>query len=234
MNLKEFLLMLFDKQIDRYPIIRESFLRSLDTNTLLSALAITNYHCTINELRKYIAHDCIDKGIRVLSMCNIPKFNSTNYSVDILLDKSYSVSDIIGTIILQFGHWISSIHDNLSSTITLFSITASNSEFTFSMIISAHVTGIFGVGGGSMSVVSEIRSRVNTSAVIENPTRLYPNDDIIVPMSDEDLMITNEEVTEFCNIITMPLQEVTALFMDEFNSNNSYCYSYEDVLNGEC
>lgn len=225
--------MIFDRQIDRYPIIRESFLKSLDTNTVLNVLAITNYHCTINELRKYVAHDCIDKGIRLLSVSNIPRFNPRDYSVDMLLDKSYTILNIIDIIIGQFQHWNNSIHNIPSPTTTIFNITTSNSEFTFSMVITAHTTGLFGASEGTMTIVSEIRSKINTSAVVKNATRLYPDESIILPMSNEDLMITQEEVTEFCNIITMSLEEVTVLFINEFNNNENYPYLYEDVLNDE-
>jgi hypothetical protein len=76
MDLKEFLLLIFDKNVDRYPEIRYCFMRSWNVSEIINILAITNYRCSRNEFCRYIEYSCLEKGIDIISnfrgiRCNI-------------------------------------------------------------------------------------------------------------------------------------------------------------------
>lgn len=127
MELKDFLLLLFDKNIDRYPNIRESFLVNFNTYEVTNILAITNYHCKKKERTKYIRHSFNDTGIKIHY-----RHRELYPCIKDITDSKTSMPDISEQIESSIAIWIDSAIDICTDSIQILNISSSNTDFIIS------------------------------------------------------------------------------------------------------
>lgn len=204
MELKNFLLLLFDKKVDRYPTIRESFLINFNTYEVTNILAITNYRCKKKERIKYTKHNFQDVGIRLVSTV----FSPVIFDKHILINKTI-MSSTSSSVMSYVMDWANRVLELDSDSEYLLNIDTSNTGFIIMLSI---------VYRCSRLSWSDTDINVDISLTIKAKSLTIPTycaTKSIVSCSEEDsldivrdnmnvlfsiLAMTSEEIYMWCNI----------------------------------
>jgi hypothetical protein len=200
MELKDFLLLLFDKNIDRYPTIRESLLVNFNTYEVTNILAITNYHCKKKERIKYTKHDFKDVGVRMISTV----YNPTNWSKDNLINITV-MSDIPSYVKYYAHKWIGMglAHGRGTDTEYILNMDTSNTGF---IILLSAICRCERIGYIGTDITFDISLTLKVKG-LGCPN--YCASQSIILASDTDIMSGLERTLDiFCKILTMDSQEI--------------------------
>lgn len=221
MKLRQFLQLLFDKQTDRYPEIRKSFLQCWSTNEVLDILAITNYHCSQNELKQYIKYTYCDKGIQVSSLGS-PSWSFPRECIvnNIYHDKNSSTEKIMNHV----EKWFTTVSSAQGPLTSIFEIRSSNSEFSMFINIAARLSGRNNIGGSILTEVS-FKSKINPRYQLSDSLISQDITQMITPLLYDKVKIAVFHVKQLVEVLSMPMDE----FKYWFISNLRYEYSDRDI-----
>lgn len=217
MKLQQFLRLLFDKQTDRYPEIRKSFLQSWNTNEVLDILAITNYHCSRNELKQYIRYTYCDKGIQV-SLLGSPFWSFPRECIvnDVYHDKSSSTEKIISRV----EKWFTIVSSAPGPLTSIFEVRSSNSEFSMFINIAARLSGLNSTRGSVLIEIS-FRSKINPRYQLSDSLVSQDITHIMTPLLYDKVKIAIFHIKQLVELLSVPMDE----FKDWFVSNLRHEYS---------
>lgn len=217
MELKDFLLLLFDKKINRYPMIRESFLVCYSASEVLDILAITNYHCTRNELKRYVRYACSDKGVRIRSLGNPPWACPRNELADMIVyDQNLIQHHVVG----QYQQWINMIFNASTHLTTILDISSSNSEFIFAITLSINARHTNISTGGYVSIHSRITSKINSIYFIDYQEEFTDRTSIEIFSLSDSIFTIQSDIENFCKFLVMPVDECQKWFIDQLSYND--------------
>jgi len=194
--------------------IRESFMQCWEPNQVLDILAITNYRCTLNELKIYIKYTCANKGIKIRVLGSPAWSCPRDELTDIVVhDERLIDHHVVGS----YQQWMNMIYNTRSPLTTIFDASSSNSEFSLYITLTATVRHNAANGGlsGSINIHSNIASKVKPQYYILDIQMNQESSVVLIPISDDSKIKLYSYIDKFSEFLTMSIHELKYFFLEE-------------------
>lgn len=223
MELKDFLLLLFDKKIDRYPEIRYSFLRYWNVSEIINILAITNYRCSYAQFCSYISYRCIDKGIKFVVREDGPIIMECVIE-DCMSDNINSTTDYLYNRIYPY---VDTILKNENKSCYNINVSSDNSEFTTSISICSQGRRVSGISSMHMSMV--ICTMYKKSSTFDDIIN-YETARRFVKVEDtfSQRQSATNMITKFCQLLCMEPHKFRDYYK-QYKSDRSVAIIYQGL-----
>lgn len=224
MDLTQFLSLVFDRDVDRYPAIRELILQNLDISQVVNILSISRYHCSPTEFKRYIRYNCIDKGITIVSLGTpLWSFPTERSLINVFHRLFYN------NIREHLFTWFENIINSDGPFITIFNTTSSNSQFRFYLEASSSMQyqpPAYNTTAGYVRFGYTIYSKKQPHKTMVDMFSDAQHNMVRLPITAETKARFYADVTyimqSFCEYLYMDVTDFEKVFKDNIMKQNSY------------
>lgn len=204
MDLTEFLLLLFNKDIDQYHEIRKSFMKCWDTKDIVSILARTNYHASSMEFRDMIEHSCFYKGVHIKSLTSPCWYDSSPLIID---ETIYNKHSMLEKGKATFEDWLICVLKLNAPVHSVFNVSCNSSEFKFRLTVSVSTRHHGDHIHGSIWISSKIILKEDNTKYIEDMEYAQNLTNWGYPLSNNGLHYISKHVDDFYKALVKPVKE---------------------------